>query len=107
MNAIVVALLILGEPFTFGGYAEVDYQWNFNNPTNRITAFRGFDDRHNTLAVSNVSLSAQWDYWNVVGRVALQVGETPNVYYLSEPGGASVWKYLQEANVGYRIPIGR
>lgn len=104
-------------PFTLGGYAEAFYQWNFNNPSNGITNFRGFDNRHNTFTLANVALDTSWDYENVVGRLALQVGHTPSTYYLGEPsvggaGGANasdagLWKYLQQANVGYRFGAGR
>ncbi|MFN0060912.1 MAG: outer membrane beta-barrel protein [Myxococcaceae bacterium] len=104
-------------PFTFGAYAEVYYQWNFNNPSNGITNFRGFDNRHNSFTISNVAVSAQWDWQNLVGRVALQVGSTPSTYYAAEPSlagsdganatSASLWQYIQEAYVGYRFPVGR
>lgn len=100
-------------PFTLSGYAEAYYAYNANAPSNGITAFRGFDSRHNSFAVSNVALDAQWDSHNVVGRVALQVGSTPSTYYLAEPsiasgGGiagsdANLWKYIQQAYAGYRF----
>jgi Putative beta-barrel porin-2, OmpL-like. bbp2 len=103
--------------FSLGAYAEVFYQWNFNRPANGITAFRGFDNRHNTFTVSNVALDAAWDWKDIVGRLTLQVGHTPNTYYLSEPSeapaggvsgtGPSLWKFIQQAYVGYRIPVGR
>ncbi len=103
--------------FTLGGYAEAFYQWNFNRPSNGITHYRGFDNRHNTFTVANVALDAQWDYEGVVGRVALQVGHTPSTYYLAEPSAAgaagtsasdaALWKYLQQAYVGYRFRVGR
>lgn len=100
-------------PFTLGGYAEALYQWNFNNPSNGITNFRGFDNRHNTFTLSNVALDATWDHKNLIGRLALQVGHTPSTYYLSEPSAAGssganatdaeLWKYIQQAYVGYRF----
>jgi len=103
--------------FVLGGYAEAAYQWNFNVPSNGITHFRGFDNRHNTLTLSNVALDAAWDHEGLIGRLALQVGHTPSTYYLSEPvapgasatsaTGPEVWKYLQQANVGYRFGVGR
>jgi hypothetical protein len=99
--------------FTPLAYAEVYYQWNFRNPSNGITDFRGFDNRHNTFTISNVALGGSWDVENVVGTVALQVGHTPDTYYLAEtatPGGTSsnasdrdLWKYVQQAFVGYRF----
>ncbi|MBK8173056.1 MAG: porin [Sandaracinaceae bacterium] len=100
-------------PFTLSGYAEAYYSYNFNQPSNGITAFRGFDSRHNSFAISNVALDAQWDAHNVVGRVMLQVGQTPSTYYLGETsivggggvagGDASLWKYIQQAYAGYRF----
>lgn len=104
------------EPFTLGGYVEAAYQWNFNEPANGVTSYRGFDNRHDTFTLSNVALDAAWDYEGVVGRLTLQVGHTPSAYYLAEPsaqgaGGANasdaeLWKYLQQAYAGYRFPIG-
>jgi len=59
----------------------------------------------------------QWDYENLIGHLTLQVGHTPSTYYLGEPNqpgssdanasGAEVWKYLQQANAGYRFGLGR
>ncbi len=99
--------------FRLGAYAEAYYQWNFNRPSNGITNYRGFDNRHNTFTLSNIALDAQLDYQNVVGRLTLQVGSTPSTYYLSEPARAgstganatdlALWKYLQQAYVGYRF----
>lgn len=39
-----------------GGYAEVFYSFNFSQPSNGITNFRAFDNRHNTLALQSVVL---------------------------------------------------
>jgi hypothetical protein len=98
-------------------YVETFYQWNFNNPSNGITAYRGFDDRHNTFTLSNVALGTAWRAGPVYGRVVFQIGNTPNAYYLDEPttvgyapGGvgtsdASLWRFIQEAYVGYKAPV--
>lgn len=104
-------------PFTLAGWVEAFYSWNFNQPSNGITAYRGFDNRHNTFDLANVVLDLHWDWENVVGRIMLQWGTTPATYYLAEPlslslgsgaGDSSIafWQFLQEANVGYRVPIG-
>lgn len=105
------------QTFTLGGYAEAFYQWNFNRPANGITHYRGFDNRHATFTLANVALDAQWDHEGVVGRVALQVGHTPATYYLAEPSApgaagtsdsdAGLWRYVQQAYVGYRFGVGR
>ncbi len=94
------------------GYVEVYYAWNFNRPSNGITNYRGFDNRHGTFSLSNVALGATADYGPVNAKIMLQIGSTPATYYAAEPGlagagGANastpeLWRYLQEAYVGYR-----
>ncbi|HKO90051.1 MAG TPA: outer membrane beta-barrel protein [Polyangiaceae bacterium] len=100
-------------PFILGAYVEAFYQWNFNKPSNDLTNYRGFDNRHNTFTLANAVLDAQWDVHDVFGRLTLQIGHTPSTYYLSEPersGSAAtnasdkeLWKYLQQAYAGYRF----
>ncbi|MBX7190421.1 MAG: outer membrane beta-barrel protein [Sandaracinaceae bacterium] len=103
-------------PYTFFGYAETDYSFNVNEPSNGITNFRGFDNRHNTFTIQNVALGVTWDWENVVGNVTLQVGHTGATYYLAETSlvgalgasatSGSLWQFVQQANVGYRIDVG-
>jgi hypothetical protein len=110
------ASAVAQNPFVFGGYAEALYAWNFNMPSNGITNYRGFDNRHNTFTLSNVAVDATWDHEGLVGRVTLQVGHTPSTYYLAEPSspganganatGAELWKYVQQAYAGYRFALG-
>lgn len=102
---------------TFGGYVEAFYQWNLNKPANRITAYRAFDNRHDTITLSNAVLDTSWTAGRVLGRLALQIGHTGATYYAAEPtspgGGAaspsdgSLWRFLQQASVGWRAPLGR
>ncbi len=102
-------------PVVLSGYVEAFYQWNFGDPSNGITNFRGFDNRHDTFTLANVALDAAWDYEGLVGRVALQVGHTPSTYYLAEPRApgtdatsatsAELWKYVQQAQAGYRFDV--
>jgi hypothetical protein len=98
-------------------YVEAGYSYNFNRPSNGITNFRGFDNRHNTFTLSNIAVGGQLESEAVEARLALQVGHTPSSYYAAEPsragaGGANatdapLWKYLQEAWVAYKAPVGR
>lgn len=99
------------------GYVEAFYAYNFNRPTNGITNYRGFDNRHNTFTLSNAALGAFWEAGPVGGKIMLQIGSTPSSYYSAEPnlsgaGGANatnaeLWKYIQEAYVTYKAPVGR
>ncbi|MBK8258069.1 MAG: porin [Polyangiaceae bacterium] len=125
--ALVAATLPLGVaradvtvgnlPIVLGGYAEAYYQYNTNQPQNGITNYRGFDNRSQTFTISNVALDALWDWKDLVGRLTLQIGSTPDTYYAAEPtragsaganaSGPQMWKYIQQAYAGYRIPLGR
>jgi hypothetical protein len=102
------------------GYIEAYYAYNFNRPSNGITNFRGFDNRHNTFSLENAALGANWESGPVGGRILLHIGSAPSTYYLTEPalggtgstGGANatgpeLWKYIQEAYLTYRAPVGR
>lgn len=94
------------------GYVETYYAYNFNRPSNAITNYRAFDNRHNTFTLSNAVLAADARaYDKVFARVALQVGSTGESYFAAEPnvssasgaagGGPAVFKHIQEAYVGY------
>ena len=99
------------------GYVEAYYAYNLNRPSNGITNFRGYDNRHNTFSLSNAALGANFEAGPVGGRLVLQIGSTPSTYYLGEPtlpgasganaSQADLWKYLQEAFVTYKAPVGR
>lgn len=95
------------------GYIEAFYQYNFNHPSNLVTAYRGFDNRSNSFTIANAVLDVTGTLGNVSTRLALQVGHTPASYYSAEPTypteggvGASnnlLWQLIQQAIVGYKI----
>ncbi len=99
---------------TVGGYLEANYQLHVQNPSNRITSLRGFDNRSRTFTLSNVALDVKAETGPVTARVILQVGATPSSYYLGEPalaGSAGVnatsselWKFVQAANLTAKAP---
>lgn len=99
------------------GYVEAHYAYNFNRPSNGITNYRGFDNRHNTFTLANVALGANAEYGPVTVRAILQYGSTPSTYYLGEPArpgtsgtnatSSELWKYVQEANIAWKAPVGR
>jgi len=98
--------------FTLSGYVETFYQYNFNNPGNGISNYRGYDNRHNAFTLSNAVLDAGFRAKNLLGRLALQIGHSPATYYAQEPnlGGGDgagesddkLWRYLQRASVGWQ-----
>jgi hypothetical protein len=99
------------------GYIEAFYQYNFNRPSNLITAYRGFDDRTNSFTISNAVLDVTGQIGKVSTRLALQVGHAPISYYASEPQyaaqagtgatGPELWRLIQQAILGYKIDVGR
>lgn len=84
---------------------ETFYSWNFNRPLNGITAFRGFDARHDTFALSNAVLDTRWNAGPVSGRLALQTGDTPDIYYGAEATGDI--RHILEAMVAWKAPLGQ
>jgi hypothetical protein len=102
---------------TIGGYVEAFYQWNFNEPGNRITNYRGFDNRHDSFTIANAAVDAAGSLGPVSAHVVLQIGHTPETYYLAEPlsqgtnaaatTDSQVWKFLQQAIVAWTAPLGR
>lgn len=97
--------------FTLGGYVETYYQWNFNQPSNGITDYRAYDNRHNTLTLQNVVLDAGFRAKDLSARLALQAGHTAAAMWSQEtklPGTSStnetddkLWRPLQRASVGW------
>lgn len=101
---------------TVGGYAETFWSYNFNRPSNGVTNLRGFDNRHNSISLSNVALDASGSAGDVTARVVLQAGLTPNTYYLAEPAAAAAggvgesdrvtWRNVQQAYGAYNVAGG-
>jgi hypothetical protein len=97
------------------GYVEAYFAWNANRPSNGITNYRGFDNRHATFSLTNVAAGGTASYGPVYTRILFQVGSTGSTYYLNEPAnpgssGANasdtgLWKYLQEAYLGVKLPV--
>lgn len=99
---------------TLGGYVETYYSYNFNRPSNGLTNFRAFDNRHNALTLQNLALDAGWESHRVYGRIALQVGHAPATYYgTSEPtqagssgaaaSDAILFRNVQQAYAGVNL----
>jgi hypothetical protein len=99
---------------TVAGYLEMYYQAHFQDPSNRITNLRGYDNRSRGFTLSNVAVDLKGEKGPVTGRIILQLGHTPSTVYLVEPvspGTGSVntssgelWKYLQAATVTVKGP---
>lgn len=96
------------------GYVDVYFAFNTNQPLSRdnfFTAVQGTTaKKHNqfslNLAAIDIAMSDP-----VIMHLALNFGSSTEVLHASEPDGTaigpSVWKYVQQAYVGYKIPVGR
>ncbi len=103
--------------FTPLGYVETYIQYNFNHPSNKISNDLGFDNRSETFSLANAALGGEAKWGPVSAHLLFQIGTTPSTYYRSEPNvagasgaapsNADVWKYVQEAYLGYVAPVGR
>ena len=83
--------------FSIGGYVEAEYSYSFEKPSNGIIDERGFDNRHNTFTVSNAVVDVGGKFGSLSARIALQVGRTPDTYYLSEPTSPGTASTLPDA----------
>lgn len=99
-----------------GGYVETFYSYNFNKPSNGLTNYRAFDNRHNAITLQNIALDTEWNSQYIFAHLAFQAGHAPATYYgVSEPSmpgfatgvsssSASLWQYVQQANLGVYLP---
>jgi hypothetical protein len=88
------------------GALEAAYSFNFNRPSNGITDWRWYDNRHNTIGLQNVLLETAWNAGPVKGHVQLQLGAFAELWW---PGARSpeldiLWRLMQEATVEWRTP---
>ena len=65
------------------GYVETYYGYNFARPSNGITNYRGYDNRHNTFSLTNAALGAGWESGEIAGRVPLAGSITASTEYLA------------------------
>lgn len=101
---------------TIGAHGEAFYSYVLADPTNGVNNARIFDSRHNTFALSSAGMSIDAKSTYVGVRVALWFGLTSEVIYGAEPfapgagstgpSDGTLWRYLQEAFVTGRIPLG-
>jgi hypothetical protein len=88
-------------PFTFSGYAEIYYIYDFNKPSNheRPSFIYSFN-RHNEVNLNLGFLSAAYQADNVRAHLSLMTGTYANANLAAEPG---VLKNILEANAGVKL----
>ena len=112
-NKSLLALIVLGtapfffsqekenNPLKISGYAEVYYQYDFNNPVNNTRPGLVYSHNRNNEVNLNLGLiKANYETERLRANLALAAGTYMNANYAAEPG---VLKNIYEANVGVKI----
>lgn len=88
-------------PFSFSGYVEAYYQYDFNKPAdNNRPGFIYSHNRHNEFNVNLGFLKGSYNTERVRANLAIAAGTYMNANYAAEPG---VQKNIFEANAGVKI----
>jgi hypothetical protein len=89
-------------PFTFSGYVEVYYSYDFNRPgnNNNRPGFIYSHNRHNEFNLNLGYLKGSYNSDRVRANLALAAGTYMNANYSAEPG---VLKNIYEADAGIKI----
>jgi hypothetical protein len=88
-------------PFSFSGYVEAYYQYDFNKPTdNNRPGFIYSHNRHNEFNLNLGFLKGSYNADRVRANLAIAAGTYMNANYASETG---VLKNVFEANAGIKI----
>lgn len=88
-------------PFSFSGYVEAYYQYDFNKPTdNNRPGFIYSHNRHNEFNLNLGFLKGSYNAERVRANLAIATGTYMNANYAAETG---VLKNIYEANAGLKI----
>ena len=88
-------------PFSFSGYVEAFYQYDFNKPKdNNRPGFIYSHNRHNEFNLNLGFLKGSYNAERVRANLAIAAGTYMNANYAAETG---VLKNVYEANAGLKI----
>lgn len=88
-------------PFSFSGYAEVYYGYDFNKPSdNNRPPFVYSHNRHNEFNANLAYVKAAYNTDKTRANIAIAAGTYMNANYAAEPG---VLKNIYEANAGFKL----
>lgn len=86
---------------SFSGYAEVYYQFDFDNPADHQRPFFSYNHkRHNEINLNFAFLKAAYQSPKIRGNLALMAGNYVQNNLAAEP---STLQYIYEANIGIKI----
>jgi len=91
----------------FHGAIEAAYGYNFNAPSNRVTAWRWYDARHDLVGLQGALLSAEWSAGTVTGIVQLQLGVLGELFWDGPrtPEQDLLWRLMQQVTTAWQTPF--
>jgi hypothetical protein len=92
---------------SFGGLVDTYYGFNFNRPPSQTNALRNFDVNHNQFSLNLLELAMERKADPFGFRVDLDFGDAAKLVAASEPGGTSLYQFLQQAYFTYKAPVGK
>lgn len=97
--------------WTFGGYLDGYYQYDFGRPSSGDNVNgRGFDIAHNRirLAVVELDIAKPPNTTNPWGlNVQVYGGKNADLIHLAEPGGSDKYKFVRQAYISFVSPGAR
>lgn len=91
------------------GFVDAYYGYNFNRPASDAQ-LRNFDTKHNQFAfnLAELALEKKVTPDDRLGfRMDLNVGPATEIVHAVEPGGAEVFKHIQQGYLSYLAPAGK
>lgn len=87
--------------FIISGYGDIYYQYDFNNPADKLRpAFLYNFKKHNELNLNLALLKATYTGEKFKANVGIMAGNYAKYNLAAEP---AFWRYIYEANVGYNF----
>lgn len=100
---VIVFLLMAGTGFSqsFVGFVDGYYGYNFNKPGSGKNVYRNFDVNHNQFSLNYAELAIEQKpdaKSSPFGfRADIGFGDAATMVHSSEPAGAEIYRYLQQA----------
>jgi hypothetical protein len=95
---------------TVTGLVDTYYAYNVNQPANRTSSFRSFDNATNQFSLNMIELGLVKtpDANSRLGyNVTFGFGNAMNIVNGSDPGGLGFAQYLKEGYLSYLAPVGK
>ncbi len=100
VSLFAISSLAQDQGFSFSGYVDTYYGFDFNKPANHQKQYVTQTARHNEFNINLALVKASYSSENIRGNFGFQTGTYPAVNYGAEP---TLARFINEANVGVRF----